>query len=406
MDQNQYDVIVVGARCAGSPTAMLLARKGYKVLLVDRATFPSDTISTHLVHPPGAAALRRWGLLDRVIDSGCPPIERYAFDVGPFVLSGTPNPEGLPAAYAPRRTVLDALLLEAAAAAGAEVREAFTVERLLIEDGRVTGIAGHGIARPQLTESARVVIGADGLHSVVARDVSPDEYHERAPLEAGYYSYWSGLPMGGFEAYDRGNRGFAAWPTNDGLTVVVLSWPYAEFDTNRRDIERHFFEALDRAPSFAERVRAGTREERFFGTAVRSYFRKPFGPGWALIGDAGYNKDFITAQGITDAFRDAELCAAAVDESLSGARDFDAAMRAYQTTRDEHVLPMYEFTCQFASLTPPPPPMQQLLAAVHGNRDAMDGFVRIFAGVVSPAEFFSDANVARIFGAAGSASGT
>ena len=141
---NQYDAIVVGARCAGSPTAMLLARKGYKVLVVDRATFPSDTISTHLVHPPGVAALERWGLLDRLVATGCPPIDTYSFDFGPFTIAGAPGTDETPVAYGPRRTVLDKLLVDAASEAGAEVREGFTVEDLVIEDGRVTGIRGHG----------------------------------------------------------------------------------------------------------------------------------------------------------------------------------------------------------------------------------------------------------------------
>ena len=148
MNENQYDAIVVGARCAGSPTAMLLARKGYRVLVVDRATFPSDTVSTHLLHPPGVAALRRWGLLDRLVATGCPPIDTYAFDFGPFTLAGAPGTDEAPVAYGPRRTVLDKLLVDAAAEAGAEVREGFTVEEILVEDGRVTGIRGHGRRRP------------------------------------------------------------------------------------------------------------------------------------------------------------------------------------------------------------------------------------------------------------------
>jgi 2-polyprenyl-6-methoxyphenol hydroxylase-like FAD-dependent oxidoreductase len=131
--------------------------------------------------------------------------------------------------------------------------------------------------------------------------------------------------------------------------------------------------------------------------AVPNFFRKPFGPGWALVGDAGYNKDFITAQGISDAFRDAELCAAAIDESLSGARPFEDAMSGYQSTRDEHVMPFFDFTCQFARIAPAPPEMQQVLAAVHGNPEAMEQFVKIFAGITSPAEFFSEENVGRIF---------
>src|SRR5512144_3248999 len=144
MAGKKYDVIVVGARCAGSPTAMLLARMGYEVLVVDRATFPSDTVSTHLIHTPGVLALKRWALLDRVVATGCPPIDTYVFDFGPFTLSGSPAIDDTRAAYAPRRTVLDQLLVDAAREAGAEVREGFTVEDLVLRDGHVTGIRGHG----------------------------------------------------------------------------------------------------------------------------------------------------------------------------------------------------------------------------------------------------------------------
>src|SRR5258706_8851238 len=142
--QTAYDVIIVGARCAGSPTAMLLARKGYRVLLVDRATFPSDTVSTHVVHPLGAAALARWGLIDRLTATGCPPIHTYTFDFGPFTIAGSPGTPDAPVAYCARRTVLDKLLVDAASEAGAEVREEFTVEELVVDDGRVTGVRGHG----------------------------------------------------------------------------------------------------------------------------------------------------------------------------------------------------------------------------------------------------------------------
>jgi 2-polyprenyl-6-methoxyphenol hydroxylase-like FAD-dependent oxidoreductase len=396
-----YDVIVVGARCAGSPTAMLLARRGYKVLVVDRATFPSDTISTHLIHPPGVAALKRWGLLDRLIATGCPAMHTYRFDVGPFALEGTPGTGDEALAYAPRRTVLDKLLVDAAAEAGADVREGFTVEDLVVDDGRVTGIRGHEKGSASVTDQATVVVGADGLHSTVAEAVRAERYHERPPLQAGYYTYWSRLPMQGrFEAFDRGDRAFAAWPTNDDLTLVVVSWPMAEFETNKRDIERHYLEAGDRAPEFGGRLRAATCEARYVGTAVPNFFRKPFGPGWVLVGDAGYNKDFITAQGIADAFRDAEHCSSAIDESLAGRRAFDEAMGAYQSSRDAHVLPLYEFTCQFARLAPPPPEMQALFGAMHGNVDAMNGFIRVFSGVRSPADFFSPENVGQIFASA------
>jgi flavin-dependent dehydrogenase len=402
MAPEQYDAVVVGARCAGSPTAMLLARKGYKVLVVDRATFPSDTLSTHVLHPPGVAQLMKWGLLDRLTATGCPPIDTYSFDFGPFTLSGAPGTADSPVAYCPRRTVLDKLLVDAAAEAGAEVREGFTVDDIVIDDGRVVGIRGHAQDGRSVTERARVVIGADGRYSHVAQAVDVQQYNERPQLLCGYFSYWSDLPIDAkLEVYVRPGRGWAAAPTHDGLTLVAAGWPFAEFDANKKDVEGNYLKMFEQAPEFADRIRGATREARFAGTAVENYFRKPFGPGWALVGDAGYNKDFITAQGISDAFRDAELCAAALDDSLSGARAFDVAMGEYQSTRHEHVLPMFEFTCRLATLEPPPPEMQQVLGAVSGNQEAMDGFARVNAGVTSPADFFSEANVGRIFAAAG-----
>ena len=397
----QYDVIVVGARCAGSPTAMLLAREGHRVLVVDRATFPSDTISTHLIHPPGVAALERWGLLQRVVATACPASDTYAFDFGPFTITGSPATDDAPAAYAPRRTVLDKLLVDAAADAGAELREEFTVEGLVFEDGRAVGIRGHAKGGTTVTERARVVVGADGRYSLVADSVDAPEYNEKPKLLASYYSYWSGLPMEGrFETWIRPQRGFAAWPTNDDVTLVIGGWPYREFEANRGDVEGAFLETLDLAPAFAERVRAARREERFVGAAVPGYFRKPYGPGWALVGDAGYNKDYITAQGISDAFRDAERCASALHDTLSGVRQFDEAMADYQAARDERAQAMYELTAQFASLEPPPPELQQVLSAVARSQAAMDEFARVIAGATPPDEFFSDENVGRMLAAA------
>jgi len=375
-----------------------LARQGHRVLVVDRATFPSDTVSTHMIHPPGVSLLARWGLLDRLAATGCPPVTEYAFDVGPFVIAGSPGKADSPVSYGPRRTVLDKLLVDATSKTGAEIREGFVVEELLFEDGRVTGIRGHGKGGSSVTERARVVVGADGVHSMVSRAVSAEHYHEKPQLQAGYYTYWSGLPMQGrFEAYDRSGRGWAAWPTNDNLTLVVVSWPYAEFETNKHDVEMHYLESLDRAPAFAERVRSAKREERYVGTAVPNFFRKPYGPGWALVGDAGYTRDFITAQGISDAFHDAERCAAALHEAFSGSRPYEDIMAAYQSARDARVLPIFEFTCKFALLEPPTAQMQELFGAIHGNPAAMDGFVQVISGVTSPAEFFSPENIGRIF---------
>jgi 2-polyprenyl-6-methoxyphenol hydroxylase-like FAD-dependent oxidoreductase len=397
LPDNGYDAIVIGARCAGSPTAMLLARKGYKVLVVDQATFPSDTISTHLIHPPGVAALAEWGLLDRLVATGCPGIDTYLFDFGQVAISGAPGTDETPLAYAPRRTVLDKVLVDAASEAGAEVREGFTVSDVVIEDGRVTGIRGHRRGESTITERARVVVGADGHHSLVARSVDPEQYNEKPPLQVSYYTYLSGLPMDGrYEVHLRPDRGFAAWPTNDDLTLVIGGWPRSELAANRKDIEGNILATLEIVPDFAARFRAGTRETRFVGMSLANFLRKPFGPGWALVGDAGYTKDFITALGISDAFRDAGLCAGALDQAFSGACPFEDAMAAYQSERDRLSLPFYEFTTELATLQPLPPELERVLDAVQGDQDAMDGFARVGGAVTSPADFFSEENVRRL----------
>jgi 2-polyprenyl-6-methoxyphenol hydroxylase-like FAD-dependent oxidoreductase len=386
-----YDAIIVGARCAGAPTAMLLARAGYKVLVVDRATFPSDTLSTHVIHPQGIAALHRWGLLEQLVATGCPPIHTYVFDFGPLAITGKPGTPQSPIAYCPRRTILDKLLVDAAAEAGAEIREGFVVEEILRDDGIVTGIRGRNRDGTEVTKHARVVIGADGRNSLVARAVEPEQYNDRPEYVCAYYAYWSGLPMQGrFETYIRPEHGFAAVETHDKLTLVVGGWPRAQFEDKKRDLEASYLGLFDATPAFAARIRNARRESKIFGAISPNFFRKPFGRGWALVGDAGYTKDPITAQGMSDAFRDAELLATALGSTFSGSQSFEAALGAYQAARDTQSIPMYELTCQFAAMQPPPPEMQQLLGAIHGNQEAMDGFCRVNAGVTSPAEFFSD----------------
>ena len=408
MSNGKYDAIVVGARCAGSPTAMLLARKGYRVLLVDKASFPSDTMSTHLVHPPGVAALERWGLLEQLEATDCPPVNHYSFDFGPVSVAGSPQPiDGVARAYGPRRTILDKLLVDAAVDAGAELREEFTVDEILIEDGTVTGIRGHAKGGDPVTERAQVVIGADGKHSLLAKAVEPESYNERPSQLAMYYAYWSDLPVSGFETTIRAEnrRGWAALPTHDGLTCMPFGWPVEEFKANRGDIEGNFFKAMELAPEFAERVRGAKRESKFIGSAeLPGYFRKPFGPGWVLVGDAGYHKNPITAMGINDAFRDAELVASALDDAFSEKRPFDEGLASYQQTRDEAAMPVYEFTAEFATMEPPPPEMQQLIGAMQGNQEAQDSFISVQAATLPAPEFFAPENVGKIMGAAGAPS--
>jgi flavin-dependent dehydrogenase len=393
-----YDAIVVGARCAGSPTAMLLARRGHRVLLVDRASFPSDTLSTHYIHQNGVACLDRWGVLPQVARSGCPPIRDYTLDLGPFALQGTPPPLGDVAdAYSVRRTVLDRILVDVAAEAGAEMREGFAVQELVGDGDRVTGIRGHSRAGTTTIETARIVIGADGLNSLVARSVDAPTYGDRGTLTCAYYTYWDGVEMDGVELYPRPGRMIVASPTNDGQLVTIVFWPHARFHDVRKDIEGNFMGALELAPSLAERIRGATRSERFRGTArLPNFYRRPYGPGWALVGDAGYHKDPILALGISDAFRDAELLAEAVDAGLSGRRPLDESLVAFERRRNELSAAGFESTVQFAGLQPPPREVQQLLAALLHDPEQRDRYFGTFAGTVPPGEFFAPDNVARI----------
>jgi flavin-dependent dehydrogenase len=393
----QFDAIVIGARVAGSPTAMLLARRGYRVLLVDRATFPSDTISTHLIHPRGVAALARWGLADAVAATHCPPIQRYRLDFGPFAIVGRPaGVAAAPTAFAPRRMVLDELLVDAAGQAGAEVREGFTVDGLVIEAGTVTGIRGHSTGSPSVVERARVVIGADGASSLVARAVDAPRYVDVPAFEALYLAYWSGLPTDGeYQLYARERRGLAAVPTNDGLTVALVAWPMDEFEANRRDLLGNYLRAFEADPAVADRIRGATRESKPVGAVMRNFYRQSNGPGWALVGDAGYHKDAVTAQGISDAFLDAESLVDAIDEAFSGRRPWDVTMAARQDARDRRTRAMFELTCQFASMDPPSEESAQLFAAVAADPRASEDFVSTYAGSMAVEDFFAPANLER-----------
>jgi flavin-dependent dehydrogenase len=354
-----YDAIVVGARCAGSPTAMLLAQKGYKVLLVDKSSFPSDILSTHYIHPPGVFRLQQWGVFDKVIASGAPPIQQAKVHFGgvEFAPPPAPVPEGLasPPALCPRRIVLDKLLVDAAVAAGVELRERFAVRELLWDGDTVAGIRG-GERNGGVEERARIVIGADGMHSKVAEQVKPPEYDTQPSMSYGYYSYFSGLPLETAELYFLEDGGCLAFPTNNSQACVAVGGPIDLFPAFRQDIEANFMKTIEKIPQMVDRVKGAKREERFRGTADQpNFFRRPYGPGWALVGDAGYHRDFITGLGITDAFRDVEYLTEAIDAGFSGRQPLEEAMAGYEQKRNTIAKPLYELTLSLLSGEPPQP---------------------------------------------------
>ena len=400
-----YDVIVVGSRVAGASTALLLARRGLKVLAVDRAEFPSDTLSTHQVQVPGVARLARWGILDAVVAAGTPAAATVRFDPGPVVLRGRfPEFEGASAVYSPRRTLLDKLMVDAARAAGAEVRERFAFDSLVFDGDRVTGIRGRSRGGAAVTESARLVVGADGRHSAVAKAVQAPAYHVKPPLSTAYYTYWSGVELAGGEIYSREcvKRMVGAWPTNDGLVMTYVAAPATEFQAFRADPEGSILAALDRCGDLGERVRAGQRAERVFGTAdTRNRFHQPFGAGWALVGDAGLVMDPVTGAGIADALRDAELLSDAVSAGLDGGPPLDEALAGYQAARDAAALPMYEMTTDLASFAPPRPEQEMLVRALEGNQPEIDRFLSVLTGSLPAPEYFTARRMLRLIGVRG-----
>jgi flavin-dependent dehydrogenase len=400
-----YDAIVIGARCAGSPTAMLLARKGYHVLLLEKATLPSEVPRGHVIMSPGSALLKRWGLLDRVIASNCPPLLKLTMDLGPFALSAEPTlaEEGA-LLYGPRHGTLDKILADAAVEAGAELRESFLVREILMEGDRVTGIRGSGPDGKSVMEQAKIVIGADGLYSLVAQTVQASQYEVRPTLTCSYLTYFSGLPAEGATGYMRGNRFIVTFPTNDSKTCVGMQLPREELQTFRSDVAGNFMKVVDLVPELAARVRNSKQEERILGAGeIPNFFRKPYGPGWALVGDAGYHKDPFTAQGIADAFFGAELLSEAIDAGFSERRPLEEALADYERQRNQDAFPKYELNCQMASFEPPTPEMQQLFMALQGNRAETSRFLGTIVGTVPVPEFFAPENLQRIIAESGMA---
>jgi flavin-dependent dehydrogenase len=351
-----YDAIIVGARCAGSPTAMLLARQGHKVLLLDKAHFPSDIMSTHYLQPDAVARLEKWGLLDKVAASNCPPIPKVTMHLDGFAMTPPALPGQPQVAYCPRRTVLDKILVDAAVEAGAELREGFSVRELIFEGDRVVGLRGRDESGADVEERATIVVGADGMRSMVAQAVHAEAYDEHPTATCGYYNYFSGVEMEGAELYAGSNGGVLAFPTNDGLVCIAVGRSVDQFADYKKDIAGNFHRYLDEVdPVFGAKVRAGKAEERWIGSADHpNFFRKPWGAGWALVGDAGYHKDPVTGLGIMDAFRDADLLADAIHAGLAKAGPMEEALASYQEQRDAAAKPMYDFTLAFATGVIPP----------------------------------------------------
>lgn len=342
-----YDAVVVGARCAGAATAMLLARMGSRVLLVERDPNPGDTLSTHALMRPAITLLDSWGLLPAIVASGTPPVRQARFDYGDGTvevpIASLGRAEGL---YAPRRTVLDGVLRAAAKDAGAEYRPGIAFEDVMRDaGGQVTGAVLRDRSGDRIQVPAGIVIGADGRRSAVAGAVGARVRAEAPASCATIYGYVPGLPNEGYEWFFAPGIAGGAIPTTGGEHCVFLSRPShhaARFGQNA--LAGLWTGLAIWSPLIAGAIRASAPRLRRFAGAP-GHIRDCAGPGWALVGDAGYFKDPVTAHGITDALLDAHRLA----KALSGP---DGAS-SYQEARDGHAPAMLALTHRIAALDSP-----------------------------------------------------
>ncbi len=347
--RTMYDAIVVGARAAGAPTAMLLARAGARVLLLDRARFPSDTISGHAIKLLGVTYLQKWGLLDAILATGAPPINKLSVMFGDKALPfPEPPPDALPM-LAPRRTVLDWTLIQAAAEAGVDVQDGVSVSGVLMEGEHVVGIEAPGFTGRPLRARAPIVIGADGKQSYIAHQVGADYRLYQRSVSIAYYTYWQGVTLQeGALCFEPGQAA-GMIPTNDGQVLAFVQVRWAERHMFRRDPMTNYLATLASFPLIADTLDGATHDETLRGMLDQpAFFRQSYGRGWALAGDAAHHKDPIVARGISDAFRDADLLASAVATGLGGESDLEPALADYQKQREVTSRPLNELNHRLA----------------------------------------------------------
>ena len=377
-----FDVIVVGARCAGASSALLLARAGHRVLLLDRMRFPSDVMSTCYIHPPGVRLLSEWGLLDRITQHDCPKLDRITYRLLDVALHGpTPTHAGVDGAYAPRRTTLDQALVDAAVAAGVEFRDRCRVTALEWDGGRVAGVRYRDAAHRSRTERARLTIGADGMRSTVAELAAARPVLADPTMTCVYYSLWHDVPAQ-FECYEQPGSWVAVIPTQDDATIVSTYVPQSRFAAVRTDpLSAHLATVKAISAELFERVSAGSRIERLRGSGdQRNFLRTAAGPGWALVGDAGYHKDSITARGITDAFIQADLLRGSIGTLLPDPSRLDAALADYQRRRNEAFAGTYRSTLALAELNATESRIA-ILRAISASPELTDRYFGVIAGI-------------------------
>ncbi len=401
----RHDVIVVGGRCAGSPLATALARAGLAVALVDRAPFPSDTLSTHIFQNEAVLVLERLGVLERVLATGAPWLERVDGRAqGVRFTRPWPRREGDSGpALCVRRSLLDALLLDAAREAGVQVRTDTAVTGLVHHGGRVAGvrISSHRSGGKEATLQAPLVVGADGRGSTVARLGGSRRYNVMQNQRAGYWGYYEGArwPAPATLFFHRWDDEFLiACPADSGLYLVVVSPPLHRAGQFRADLESAFDAHVARCQPVAEIVAGARRVDR--PRAVlrwTCYFREAVGPGWVLTGDAGHFKDPAPGQGIADALRQGEKLAASILAGLGGTGRIEQELAAWWRWRDADAAEMAWFAADVGQGGDVPPPLAEIIRQLEAE-DELEPFLDIFNHRVRPSAVLTPA---RLLAAAG-----
>lgn len=394
-----YDVIVVGARCAGASTAMLLSRAGYRVLLVDRAAFPRDTMSTLFIQQRGVGYLRRWGVLGDVAASGCPPLSHLSYRIGEVRLAGPlPAVDGGHTAFAPRRQVLDPILVAAAVAAGVEFRDRCAFQEVVFDGDRAVGVRLRTPGGGRSVERARLVVGADGMRSAVAAAVGAETLVEDPRKTCVYYTFWPGV-SDHFELYEASGQWVGAVPTNDGATLVQAYFPQSDYQRVRHGaMAAYLHNVRTVAPDLSERMAAAGPVDTIRGTGdQQNFFRACAGPGWALVGDAGHCKDSITARGITHAFVQAQLLADSIGEHLHDEVRLRAALDRFAAQRYREFVDDYRDTLSVARLSSPPHRVG-MLARIAEDPARTNDFFAAMSGAPRPDRVPAAASLSRTIG--------